>query len=282
MATHHHDSDHNRSTTAHHGHRSDNADDARIVDAMRQGTADYQDALREALGVPASAPATASTSTPATASTSTPTRATVVPAGARPPKYERRNICSPAHGSGVTGDVGSAHREWHDLAPDDAHAMMRLADLTQGYLVEMLAEENTLSNEHRAALTGLSATMSEMALGFRTGRYALGAPTGFGKTSAIVALVRGLHELGLLDRVGILVCQARIESLCELKRRLCGEVLATGEMTGGCGVPVDDVVGLKHSCQHNHNWRETGLRDGEASEPSTREGDLGSRAVLLV
>lgn len=101
---------------------------------------------------------------------------------------------------------------------------------------------NRLTHEHRAALRTLLAAMADYVFGAAEGRKAFAIPTGGGKTSAIVAFITALHQLGL--DVPISVAASRVEALCSLYRALLAR-----------GVPRSKL-GLKHA-------------SSTASEPST-------------
>jgi len=138
-------------------------------------------------------------------------------------------------------------------------------------LVALLeARGNRLSKDHKAALLALVETMTEMAVGKRTGRWAFGLPTGTGKTTAIAAWCATLVATGV-DDIGVSIAASKVEALCELKRDLLAQ-----------GVP-EDRIGLVHSKRFDPGKRE-GVRRGDpafdayASEPS--EGH--DRQILLV
>ena len=78
---------------------------------------------------------------------------------------------------------------------------------------------NTLSEEHRVALYELISRYTLMIQGELEGRVAYGIDTGMGKTESIVALVTAIDQLKF-DHVSVLICQSKIEGLCELKRKM--------------------------------------------------------------
>lgn len=114
---------------------------------------------------------------------------------------------------------------------------------------------NVLSSEHRNALYELLINYTRIIDGEQIGRFAFGLDTGMGKTESVVALITAIHELGL-DHVSILVCQSKVEGLCELKRKLVA-----------IGVP-EDRVGLIHSYAYDPA-KVTNLPEGYASLPCT-------------
>lgn len=142
-----------------------------------------------------------------------------------------------------------------------AHA--RLVSTLQGY-------GNNLADDHVAALGLLCGVMTRMAAGELRGRYAFGLPTGMGKTSAIIAWLSRLTELGL-DDISVAVSASKVEALCELKRDLIK-----------AGVPPKKI-GLIHSKKYDPN-RAAAVRrnepnlDNYASEPSEPQ----DRQIMLV
>jgi hypothetical protein len=117
----------------------------------------------------------------------------------------------------------------------------RIADLAYQYTLEEVERTNRLTEEHRKALLGLVELMAGMATGGPEHRFAVGMPTGAGKTTTIRCLTRALHDLDAwnprnVERAdGILVAQSRVEQLCELKRYLVEH-----------GVP-QEMIGLVYS-----------------------------------
>jgi len=117
---------------------------------------------------------------------------------------------------------------------------------------------NVLSEEHEQALYELLMNYTKMIQGQAIGRLAFGLDTGMGKTESVVALITAIYRLGL-DHVSILVCQSKVEGLCELKRKLLA-----------MGVP-EDKIGLTHSYDYDESKLVAGaLPEGYASMPSTR------------
>ena len=70
----------------------------------------------------------------------------------------------------------------------DKSKLARTSELAYRHLVDMLSESNELTREHKHALVSLVVTMTQMVFGDLRGRYCVGEPCGFGKTSAIVAM----------------------------------------------------------------------------------------------
>jgi hypothetical protein len=102
-----------------------------------------------------------------------------------------------------------------------------------------------------------------MALGQLTGRYAFALDTGMGKTESVVAFLSALHQLNIRD-VSVLVCQSKVESLCELKRKLLAE-----------GIPEEDI-GLIHSYRHDLSKLDINgkpISDNYASLPATPKSE---------
>lgn len=84
---------------------------------------------------------------------------------------------------------------------------------------DLVANGNTLSDDHRTALFALVGLFTQSAQGVLPGRWAFPLPTGMGKTSAIVAWCSALVRLGL-DHISVAVSASKIEALVELKRRM--------------------------------------------------------------
>jgi hypothetical protein len=123
---------------------------------------------------------------------------------------------------------------------------------------------NTLSDDHRRAVSAIP-EMAELILkGHLQGRFRFGLPCGAGKTTAVRAVLRAIHLLGLPYRVAV-AC-SKVEELCALKRTLQRDD----------GLP-EESIGLMHSYVHSPAAANIG-RDGFASEPS--EGH--DRQFLLV
>jgi hypothetical protein len=116
-----------------------------------------------------------------------------------------------------------------------------------------------LSIEHKQALYELVMNYTKMIQGIASGRLAFGLDTGMGKTESVVALITAIHQLKL-DHVSILVCQSKVEGLCELKRKLVA-----------MGVP-EDKIGLIHSYQYDAD-KVGSLPEGYASLPCTPKDD---------
>lgn len=104
---------------------------------------------------------------------------------------------------------------------------------------------NTLSEDHKAALMELVGSYTKIIKGEISGRYAFGLDTGMGKTTSIIALCKSLHQIKA-NHVGILICQSKVEALCDLKRLMIE-----------AGIPEGDI-GLIHSYK-------------DASYPSTND-----------
>ncbi len=120
---------------------------------------------------------------------------------------------------------------------------------------DLEANDNTLSNDHRAALFALVGLFTKSAQGLLPGRIAFGLPTGMGKTSAIVAWCATLVRLGL-DHISVAVAASKVEALCDLKRALVRH-----------GVP-EERIGLLYA------------DGGKYSEPRTHDNE--DRQIMLV
>lgn len=121
-------------------------------------------------------------------------------------------------------------------AVSDVMVWTNLSILTYKILQNNLVNRygNILSAEHEECLTRAAGECAALALGKYTGRKAFGLDTGFGKTELVVAFLTAVHRLKL-DDLSVMVCQFKVEALCELKRKLRFE-----------GVP-DDKIGLVYS-----------------------------------
>ena len=117
------------------------------------------------------------------------------------------------------------------------------------------------------ALVGL---MTEMAQGKIEGRHAFGLPTGYGKTSAIIAWVSTLFgEGGPKHNLSISVAASKVEALCELHRELVS-----------AGVP-DELIGLVHSYKGMDDWKPgMSIPEGHASIAATPANE--DRPIVLV
>ena len=117
----------------------------------------------------------------------------------------------------------------------DHDQLMELSIKAYEILVKNLIDYgNVLNDEHSSCLARAVGESAALALGLIKGRKAYGLDTGFGKTEMIVALLSAIHHLKL-DHLSIMVCQFKIEALCELKRKLMQE-----------GVP-EEKIGLVYS-----------------------------------
>lgn len=128
---------------------------------------------------------------------------------------------------------------------------------------------NSLSEDHGDALYALLETYTRMAQGQLQGRYAVGLPTGLGKTSSVIAWATAVHRLGL-DDISLAVSASKVEALCELKRDLIRH-----------GIP-EEKIGLLHSYWYAPKKLKAGemIPAGYASEPATDAND--SRPFMLV
>ncbi len=118
---------------------------------------------------------------------------------------------------------------------------------------------NTLSGDHKLALLELIANYCQMIQGVYRGRYAYGIDTGMGKTESLVALVTAINQLKM-SKVSIMICQSKVEGLCELKRKMIA-----------MGVP-EEKIGLIHSYNYDQaklDGKGYPTEEGYASLPST-------------
>ncbi|MDK2744318.1 MAG: hypothetical protein NDI90_15530 [Nitrospira sp. BO4] len=112
---------------------------------------------------------------------------------------------------------------------------------------------NTLNVHHMMALCALLDTMTKMAEGDITGRWAFGLPTGTGKTRAIIEWSTAVYKLKLPYTLA--VSASRIEALCTLKREMIEN-----------GIP-EEMIGLLHD-------------DAKASLKATADND--DRPFMLI
>lgn len=113
---------------------------------------------------------------------------------------------------------------------------------------DLVGYGNTLSSNHATALYETVGTLTKYAQGKTSGRIAVALPTGMGKTSAIVAWITALHQLGL-DHVSVAVSASKVEALCSIKAALIDH-----------GVP-ESKIGLKHSVGAKASMESTGDAD---------------------
>jgi hypothetical protein len=109
--------------------------------------------------------------------------------------------------NGGTGAVRAARKKAEDKTLQDAGYDKTYNGVVQSELTNQAWEHlrdrlvtqygNVLSRDHATALYGLLASMTSMVQSRLTGRWAVGLPTGTGKTEAIMAFCVALHELGL-------------------------------------------------------------------------------------
>jgi hypothetical protein len=133
--------------------------------------------------------------------------------------------------------------------PELRAAADRLRDRTHTILCATLEYHGTvISKRHREALHQLCDCLADTAVHVRGGRRVMPLPTGAGKTSAIVALCKAVHEQNPVDAngnpVSVSVCASQIRHLQNLVR----DMVAAGvprEWIGikyGEGKGVDDTV----------------------------------------
>lgn len=115
---------------------------------------------------------------------------------------------------------------------------------------------------------------SQLALGIKSGRYAIPLGCGWGKTQSVVAWLTALYQKGYND-ISVAVCASQVEALCEIFRQLVE-----------AGV-TKDRIGLWHSYGYDRSKARdyiegciSELPNGLASEAAT--GDYQSKQILLV
>ena len=107
-------------------------------------------------------------------------------------------------------------------------------------------------------------------------RVVAALPTGYGKTSSIVAMVLALHEFGIED-ISLAVSASKVEALSELKR----ELLALA------GPEIESKIGFMHSYRYDPEIAQryldgdAPLPDGYASEPAVWD-EPESKQFMLV
>lgn len=152
------------------------------------------------------------------------------------------------------------------------HIVMKAREILMQQLVENRNEPGKKQDE---ALTVLLRLYSRVSLGLDRGRFAFPLPTGYGKTTSIVAWCAAIHQLGVTD-FSVAIAASKVEDLCRLKRELI--------RVGGEGMA--EKVGLIHSFQYDPQAVEEAnrpgqtLREGFASEPKTDDNE--SRQFMLV
>jgi hypothetical protein len=129
--------------------------------------------------------------------------------------------------------------------PFDSLALTEAA--YQILITDLIQYGNIPGDTQKAALRELLDTMTGYAFGTKSGRLAFGLPTGFGKTSALVAWIAALYEVGPPD-VAVSVATSKVDALCSIHRALVDH-----------GVP-ESLLGIKHSLS-------------EAAVPSTGNDD---------
>jgi hypothetical protein len=128
---------------------------------------------------------------------------------------------------------------------------------------------NVLNDDHTAALLDVNRLYARLALGEQRGRWAVPLDTGMGKTQSVLAFCATLYQRGF-SSVSILICQSKVEALCDLKRQL----LAVGAS--------EDAIGLMHNYKYDPEAVDPQGRplDGYASLPSTN--NPSGHQILLV
>ena len=134
-----------------------------------------------------------------------------------------------------------------------------LAKSAQNILIEKLTNYgNIISDAHERALLEVNMSYARMALGDLTGRWAVPLDTGMGKTLSVATFCSALYKLDYRN-IGILICQSKVEALCEMKRLMIS-----------LGIPEKDI-GIMHTYKHELDGfdNKKQLREGYASLPAT-------------
>ncbi len=153
---------------------------------------------------------------------------------------------------------------------------LRVVFKAHATLLQILEEtRNVPGTKQQEALLALLRLYLRLSLGLDRGRFAFPLPTGYGKTSSIVAWCAAIHQLGVKD-FSVAVAASKVEDLCRLKRELI--------RVGGEG--MEAKVGLIHSYEFDPQEIEEArladrpLKDGFASEPRTDDNE-GRQFVLV-
>jgi hypothetical protein len=159
-------------------------------------------------------------------------------------------------------------------------ALMPVARRAYQIMMDILTTHgNNPGTEQREVLLYLLLLYFKMATGSLDEddrRVVAALPTGYGKTTSIVAFITALHEFGIED-LSVTVAASKVEALAELKR----------ELIKSAGESVLAKIGLLHSYKFDpaeaERARKHGLPlpDGYASEPATWENP-SDRQFLLV
>lgn len=147
----------------------------------------------------------------------------------------------------------------HDLAKLNSESIELLGATYKLLKTNLQRYGNTLSDKHELALFELIVTYCSIIQGVRQGRFAYGIDTGMGKTESLVALVAAINQLNM-SKVSIMICQSKVEGLCELKRKMIA-----------MGVP-EEKIGLIHSYDYDQaklDGKGYPTEGGYASLPST-------------
>jgi hypothetical protein len=133
----------------------------------------------------------------------------------------------------LAGEV-SGHAGDLPVGPTNEFNSMGLRDIALEIVArDLTGHGNVLSQWHRASLLELLDTFTSYCAGREQGRKTFGLPTGMGKTSAVVAFVAALNEMGY--RVPIAIASSRVQALTDFKLKLLEH-----------GVPSEHI-GFKHS-----------------------------------
>lgn len=111
----------------------------------------------------------------------------------------------------------------------------RLTDTAFSIAMQLLTDNGNRPHEHqRKALHAILDSMTNMAQGKLTGRWAFGLQTALGKATCAISWTTALSRLGLTREVSSVIAAQDVESLCETVNAL-----------RGLGVEKDQV-GLLH------------------------------------
>ncbi|MFD2111312.1 hypothetical protein [Thiorhodococcus fuscus] len=164
--------------------------------------------------------------------------------------------------------------------PELPEHLMLAAYRAYEILLKILTEHgNSPSMEQQQVLLYLLLLYFKLATGGLSeleSRVVAALPTGYGKTSSIVAMVLALHEFGIED-ISLAVSASKVEALSELKR----------ELVKLAGPEIADKIGFMHSYKHDQEVArrylegEAPLPDGFASEPAVWEAPEQKQFMLV-
>lgn len=100
--------------------------------------------------------------------------------------------------------------------------------------LELLGENNTVTEAHAKLVRAMAATMVDHAMGFLPeGRWTIAAPVGTGKTTVLACVCWALAEL--TNDVGLLILQEKVESGADtIEKLIVGRLGMDRELIGHC------------------------------------------------